>query len=121
MPYSREIPTQFPLADRTVPASVGARVLAARELRAATAGSPRNLAPSFADLSQGAAAPGLLIQEFVRDEVLMCQQGYIAEPNVNDAGLNAVFSQRGAPIAAAIRFDIDVPENLVLPEEDEVR
>ena len=83
-------------------------------------GSPRNTAPSFADLSQGAAAPGLLVQEFVRDEVLTCQQGYIADPNVQDAGLNAVFSQRGAPIAAAIRFDIDVPADLVLPEEDEV-
>ena len=55
------------------------------------------------------------IQEFVRDEVLTCRQGYIAEPNTNDVGLDAVFNRRGAPIAAAIRFDIDVPEDLVLP------
>lgn len=52
--------------------------------------------------------------------MLPCSQGYIADPTAYDAGLAAVFSQRGAPIAAAVRFDIDVPEDLVLPEEDDL-
>lgn len=118
MPYSREIPTRLPLVPRTSTARVGARVMSAVEVRAATALSPRAHTPSFGELSQGADAPGLPVQAFIRDEVLTCHQGYVADPGSADPGLNAVFNQRGAPIAAAVRFNLDVPENLILPEDE---
>jgi hypothetical protein len=39
------------------------------------------------------------------------------DPKSRDAALLAVFSQRGAPIAAAVRFDIDVAEGPILPAD----
>lgn len=116
IPYSQEVPTRFPVAEPIASPRVGARVMSSSDLRAASTLSPRNSAPSFAELSQGSDAPGSPVQVFVRDEVLTCRQGYVADPGVSDPGLFAVFNQRGAPIAAAVRFDIDVPEDFVLPE-----
>jgi hypothetical protein len=58
------------------------------------------------------------IQDFICDEVLTCREGYVADAPESDAGLNRVFTQRGAPIAAAVRVDIDLPESMssqVLP------
>lgn len=120
IPHSREIPTQLPFVSSTASPTVGSRVLAATEIRAATSAMAPNLAPSFADLRAGTALPGQALEDFITTEVLTCKQGYIAQPGVADAGLNAVFYQRTGPISAAIRFDIDVPEDLVLPEQDEV-
>lgn len=117
LPYSQEVPTRLPLAQPVASPQVGSRVLSAADVRAASALSPRHHAPSFAELRQGPDAPGSPVHLFIRDEVLTCRQGYVADPGTADAGLFAVFNQRGAPIAAAVRFDIDVPEDLVLPED----
>ena len=119
LPYSREVPTLVPLPVRTDPLTVGARVMSARDVRSATTNRPHPHAPSFADLRREAQAPGLPVQEFIRDEVLTCRQGYVTDSGVADPGLFAVFNQRSGPIAAAIRFDIDVPEGLRLPEHAE--
>lgn len=114
IPSSCEIPTRLPIVEPSTPPRVGARIVSAGDMRMILAASPRNHAPSFDEVSNGAEAPGLPVEEFIRDEVLTCRQGYVADPESYDAGLEAVFNRRGAPIAAAIRFDIDVPEDVQL-------
>jgi hypothetical protein len=109
LPHQQTIPVRIPVLPRATPSPLASRVLRAAELRARAAGQPRNSAPSYADLSRGASL-GWRLQEFVRDEVLTCREGYVSDHPQVDEGLNRVFTQRGAPIAAAIRIDIDLPE-----------
>ena len=113
LPHEREIPVRLPLARLPGDSALGAQVLAAVDLRARVGGQARNHAPSFSDVAGGTAAPGLRLQEFIRDEVLACKQGYVSEDPGTDEGLNRVFNQRSGPIAAAIRFDINLPEALL--------
>lgn len=119
VPSDHRIPVQIPIAaPRRGHVRVGLRVESAASVRQATSGQPRNYAPSYRDLRLSSAAPGIGIQDFLCDEVLTCRQGYVAEEPGSDEGLNRVFAQRGAPIAAALRFDIDLPESMagqVLP------
>src|SRR6266511_2834660 len=103
------------------------RVLRATDLRATATDWPRNYAPSYGDLREalgstygdGRNRVGWRLEAFVSDEVLDCRQGYVARPVPDlDAGLVRVFSQRGAPISAALRIDINAPEGVELDEEE---
>lgn len=101
--------------------AVGCRVVPASVLRAATAGHPRNYAPSYGDLASSLAPQfgknqvGWRLESFVSDELLNCREGYIArEPFGNDEGLLRVFAQRGAPISAALRIEISAPDEAEL-------
>ncbi len=113
LPHEREIPVRVPFARVNEDVALGAQVLDAKNLRKRLAGGARNYAPSVADIAAGAAAPGMRLQEFMRDEVLACKQGYVSDTPAADEGLTRVFNQRNAPIAAAIRFDINIPETLL--------
>ena len=110
---------------------VGCRIVRASEMRAvtATAAWSRNYAPSYGDLRstakpttrglQSEGAPGWRLEDFVSRRLLDCQDGYIASTELGeDAGLSRVFSQRGAPISAAIRIDVNAPEEIVLDEQE---
>lgn len=112
LPCTREIPVPAPAHPRRAQARVGARVLSATDLRALVSGRPRNYAPSYADLSTGTGGVGLRVQQFFRDEVLSCRQGYVTGNAATDIGLDTIFNRRTAPIAAAIRFDINFPESM---------
>lgn len=112
IPHSQTIPALLPIEAALPPFEVGARVLSASAMRTALSSSTKGYSPSFADLTGGSNPPGVQIHEFMRDEVLTCNQGYVAEQGLADDGLLNVFNRRSGPIAAAIRFDIDVPEDL---------
>ena len=114
LPATAEIPATPPASARTRAPSVGTRVLSAIEMRASMHDHPRNYAPAYQDIrSAPRKPPGLSVQDFICDEVLACRQGYVAEAPDDDPGLRRVFTQRAAPIAAAIRFDIILAEEAV--------
>lgn len=107
VPSSVTVPVQVPIAPKEV-SDVGCRVLGAQAVRQLLASHARNYAPAYADLKQGDdAAPGTAVENFMADQVLGCRAGYVAG-GPSDQGLIRMFQQRGAPIAAAIRFDIDL-------------
>ena len=101
---------EVPLEDE-VPV-VGTRVMAAETLRALVSELPHGHTPAFDELAGSSGAPGESISEFVGDKLLGCTEGHVVdgEDVRSDAGLRAVFTQRGAPIAAAIRVDIVLPD-----------
>lgn len=111
MPVTRTIPATTLPSPSTDPL-IGARVTSAASLRAATTTFVKNQAPSYSDLLGTATYLGLPLGDFMADEVLGCRAGHIADPNGSSAGLNRVFNQRNAPIAAAISIDINLPETL---------
>jgi hypothetical protein len=106
LPAVAEVPV-----DDEIPA-VGTRVMAAGTLRALVSHLPHGHTPAFDELAGSSAAPGESISDFVSDKLLGCTEGYVVggEDVRSDAGLQAVFTQRGAPIAAAIRVDIILPD-----------
>lgn len=109
LPYARELPLRVPIPRRSSrPPRVGARVLPAKVVRERSSSS--NTVPSFSDLCGPDKLPGRRVEEFVTEEVLACREGYIADEPRTDQGLFTLFNQRSGPIAAAIRFDIDLPE-----------
>ncbi|GGN88990.1 hypothetical protein GCM10010112_73010 [Actinoplanes lobatus] len=109
MPSQSSIPVQLPFNPPTIPLVTGSRVMSASAIRASTSHFSRNYAPAFGELRGGSAAPGAPIQDFIVDEVLACHEGYVVDDGAENEGLVRVFSQRGAPIAAAVRIDIDLP------------
>ncbi len=96
---------------------IGCRVIPATRLRSALAHKAVGSVPSFSDLHKSprcrlgldAAGPGWRLENFFADELLQCSTGYIAG-SATDPGLTAVFTQRGAPIAAAIAITVAAPE-----------
>lgn len=111
LPISRDIPVRLSEPAPSQPIVVGSRVLSASALRSKSLTMPRNYAPSYDEL-QTTGAVGISVQDFICDQVLACREGYIADDPSTDAGVNRIFNQRAAPIAAAIRFDIDFPESM---------
>jgi hypothetical protein len=111
LPYQVTVPVQLPLPPRP-PTQVGSRVLPATLMRARTTQFPRNYAPSVADLAEGRDSPGASLPDFMADEVLACNEGYIPDNFELDAGINRIFNQRTGPIAAAILVDIDLPADV---------
>jgi hypothetical protein len=108
LPFERVLPVQVPLPRRRGHAGIGTRVLRAADPRDASAALVRNEAPSFDVLRQTGDAPGMPLQEFIASGILGCREGYVASDPANDEGLLRVFNLRSAPIAAAVRFDIDL-------------
>jgi hypothetical protein len=119
LPCSVQVPVELPLSAHGASNSVGIRVLPASLLRAACTSLPRNYAPSFDELG-GGADPGTWLPAFVVNDVLGCKEGYIPESFDSDAGVNRIFNLRGAPIAAAILIDIDLPADPQAIDEVEV-
>ena len=97
---------------------VGCRVVPARALREALSVRERAYTPSYGDLKFLLPPPfddrehevGWRLETFIADLLIQCEAGYIAS-GPYDEGLNAVFTERGAPISAAISITIDAPEN----------
>ena len=97
---------------------VGCRVLPASHVREALAKKANGYTPSYGDLNDSAACaiqrdgvgPGWRPQEFFADELQICNTGYVAG-SWSDGGLNAVFTQRGAPVSAAITITVSAPED----------
>lgn len=108
-PAVSTIPVSVPLAPVTGTSPVGTRVLAAAALRSLLRARPANHAPTYGELTDASGAPGLGLSRFVTDRVLPCHEGYLAAPGP-DAGLARIFNQRSGPIAAAVRFDINLAE-----------
>jgi hypothetical protein len=109
MPCEAEIPVTVPFVASSDPIAVGTRVISAATMRSLTGVFPRNYAPAFDELRAETSAPGIGLPGFIVDEVLACREGYVADDSINNVGLQRVFNQRSAPIAAAIRIDINVP------------
>jgi hypothetical protein len=91
-----------------------ARVIPAGALRTLLQDSSRNHAPSYAELSGPGGEPGITLPDFIIEEVLACRAGYVTENFDGDPGIERVFAQRNAPIAAALLIDIDLPEAVVI-------
>lgn len=87
---------------------------------------PRNYAPSYRDLKSAILRDriasthlGMRLEGFVSEQILNCHEGYIANNEEGDAGLIRVFSQRSAPISAALRVDINAPEEVDLADTED--
>lgn len=109
LPSEMAIPVHLPISPPLTPLSVGTRVLSATRLRALSASFARNYAPSYDELSAGRQELGFGLPDFIVDEVLACREGFVVEDGIANPGLQLVFNQRNAPIAAAIRIDINIP------------
>lgn len=98
---------------------VGCRVVPAEALREALSACERAYTPSYGDLKFRLPTPfdepehevGWRMETFIADLLVQCETGYVAT-GPYDEGINAVFSERSAPISAAISITIDAPENL---------
>jgi hypothetical protein len=110
---------EFPLMGEPVidgSCEVGCRVVPAEALRLAVRNREGSSAPSFGELAAALPDPfrvaehraGWRLEHFVVDLLVGCQTGYVAASR-QDAGLDRVFTQRGAPIASAIAITIDAP------------
>ena len=100
--------------------TVGSRVCRAAALHNGLSHLPRNYAPSYGDMiaalgplgARGRTFGGRL-EAFVSNDLLDCREGYVAaSPDPVDEGVQRVFAQRDAPIAAALRIDISAPEDV---------
>jgi hypothetical protein len=109
VPAESTIPVTVPLVQQQDAISVGARALPASTMQALTTSFPRNYAPAYDEIRDGSAAPGAGLPDFMIDEVLACRAGYVVEDGIENPGLQRVFNQRAAPIAAAVRIDINLP------------
>jgi hypothetical protein len=83
--------------------------MAAASMRALATTFPKNYAPAFSEVKDDRSQPGISLPGFMVDEVLTCREGYVAEEGVPNQGLQRVFNERTAPIAAAVRIDIYLP------------
>jgi hypothetical protein len=109
IPCESVIPVALPVTQSHDSIRVGSRVLPALTMRTLTQEFSRNYAPAFDEIRGEASAPGIGLPDFMVDEVLTCRVGYVAEDGLQNPGLQRVFNQRAAPIAAAIRIDINLP------------
>ncbi|HEY4100347.1 MAG TPA: hypothetical protein VGM20_05680 [Gemmatimonadales bacterium] len=109
----------FPLSPRPYRRrrnDVGVRVVPAAALRDSLASREKGYSPSYGDLLYLLRSPfdeeqhsaGWRLETFV-DELVSCRQGYVTT-SPNDDGVRRVFSERGAPISAAIALTVDQPE-----------
>jgi hypothetical protein len=103
------IPVCLPVVSREAKPEIGSRVLRASIMHELAGAFPKNYAPSYAEVRGDASSLGASLPDFFADEVLKCREGYVVDDGLNNEGLIRVFSQRGAPIAAAIRVDINLP------------
>lgn len=103
------IPVLLPTKSSVTEFEIGSRVIRASEMRVRVGTFSRNHAPSYAEVRKNNASLGLGLAEFFAEEVLGCREGYVVEDGLENEGLNRVFNQRTAPIAAAIRVDISLP------------
>jgi hypothetical protein len=79
----------------------------------------RAYTPSYGQLKFLLPAPfdepqhevGWRLETFIADLLIQCEIGYVAG-GPYDEGIIRVFSERGAPISAAISVTIDSPENV---------
>lgn len=116
IPWHVDLPLQAGAVRRPSRHDVGCRVVPASAVRSALSKKAVGYVPTFADLAKSAAChlgadrggPGWRLEDFFVDELVMCNSGYIAGSG-NDEGLAAVFTQRGAPIAAGIAVTISTP------------
>lgn len=113
VPSTATIPAAAELADEDEDPQVGVRIIAAEALRALVSHLPHGHTPAYEQLSVAGEVPGDSLSAFVADKLLGCVEGYVVEGDDVDqnAGLRAIFSQRGAPIAAAVRIDIILPQS----------
>lgn len=115
IPFTTRIPRLSDRAPRG-PLKVGARVVPASSLRIALRNRTAGHVPSYGDLEFLLPAPfdtpentaGWRLEGFITELLITCEEGYIAEQEV-DAGLEAVFNRRAGPIAAAVSITFDSP------------
>ena len=96
---------------------VGCRIVRAATLRDALKKKPKGYAPSYADLCRLLPSPfdekenhaGWPLQTFIVDLLIGCREGYRVQGS-DDPGVRRVFTERGAPISAAIAVTIDAPK-----------
>jgi hypothetical protein len=112
IPSEATIPVVLPIVPNSDPLIVGVRVISATSMRSLTETFPRNYAPSFGELQGDSTQPGMRLPDFVIGEVLACREGYVADDGIQNPGLQRVFNQRNAPIAAAVRIDINLPNGV---------
>jgi hypothetical protein len=117
IPSSQRLPLANMRRRRRGAGVVGCRVVPAAALRKALAKQADGYSPSYGDLkfllsSPFDAAPnevGWRLEGFVSDLLIQCKEGYIPTGH-DDSGVNLVFTQRGAPISAAISLTIEAPK-----------
>ena len=99
------------------PNRVGCRIVKSDSLRQALAGFAPGRVPRYGDLKILLPEPydsvehevGWRLEHFIAHLLVTCEEGYIARGRFDD-GLNAVFSERTGPIAAAVGVTFDAPE-----------
>jgi hypothetical protein len=122
LPWSAQLPASADTQTALPSVSTGCRVINAQTLdtKLQQAGLQKGRCPSF---RQVAGNPDALdadywtLEDFVADQVVGCKEGYVADANSpNDHGLHRVFSERSAPISAALSITIDAPEETEIRE-----
>jgi hypothetical protein len=115
VPCAVEVPIIGTIADGDH-VQTGARVLPARDLRAAMDDNAEGYSPRYGELRalplqhpvDGSTGPGWLVEHFIADLALDCKVGHIALKE-SDPGLFRVFNLRSGPISAAIAITFDAP------------
>ncbi|MFD5700283.1 hypothetical protein [Streptomyces lasiicapitis] len=108
LPTKVSIPVVVPIATPPTSATIGTRVISSQSVRAMTSQFSRNYAPAFGELQDESGEVGIRLPRFVVDRVLSCFDGYVVDDGIENEGLQRVFNQRSAPIAAAVRLDINL-------------
>jgi hypothetical protein len=103
LPWVQIIPVRAMDDPNGLETAISAQVLRSADLRKKLSRRRASYCPTFADLSSLTRWP---LENFVADQVLGCQEGYIAS-GPNDSALRSVFSRRAGPIAASLAITID--------------
>jgi hypothetical protein len=121
IPYTVTVPLT-PDCNVTGHCEAGCRVVPARDLHHALRHQPAGHTPAYAELHRNLPARftqnqhqgGWRLENFVVDQLLQCEAGYIAD-DPSDSNLYYVFRRRTGPIAAAISLTIDAPATISAP------
>ncbi len=123
LPWSAQLPASANMQTALPNVSTGCRVINAQTLDAKLqqAGLQKGRCPSFRQIGGNPDAPDVdcwTLEDFIADMVIGCKEGYVADANSpQDHGLHRVFSERSAPISAALSITIDAPEEAELREK----
>ena len=118
VPWTAQFPITLPMESEDKN-EAGCSVIPSSTLYSVLGHHGMGYTPSFGDVIRnsgsageaGGASPPWRLERFVVDELLGCNEGYVAESH-DDAGVRAVFFGRTAPISAAIGINIEAPPEL---------
>ena len=116
IPLSRTLPLARRIRIPRV-TTIGCRIVPSRILRASLKRMSDSYSPTYQDLKRHLGAPfdsghsaaGWRLENFAADLLMDCEEGYRTDTR-QDRALVALFTERAAPIAAAVAVTFDAPD-----------